>query len=245
MSGLALAVLLSSLAGSLHCAGMCGGLAAVAAGGEGTGGRAAAIAAYNGGRLLAYVALGALAGAAGRALDLGGALVGVQRLATAAAGALVVGWGALALAQSLGARLPRHRRPGRAEALVAAALRRAGGGSRARRAATVGVLTGLLPCGWLWAFVVAAAGTGTWGGGAGLMAVFWLGTLPVMAGLGAGALALLGPLRRHAPAVSALALVAMGLFALVGRAPAPPPGPGAVEEASRTLVDPAGHHAHR
>jgi sulfite exporter TauE/SafE len=92
---------------------------------------------------------------------------------------------------------------------------------RGRRAATrawlIGVLTGFLPCGWLWAFVVAAAGTaGPWTG-ATLMVVFWLGTLPAMTGL----LALGGPvldrIRRKLPVVSACVLIALGLATLAAR----------------------------
>ena len=79
------------------------------------------------------------------------------------------------------------------------------------------MLTGFLPCGWLWAFVVAAAGTGSALGGALVMAVFWLGTVPAMTGV----LALGGPaaiwLRRRMPAVTAIALIVLGLGTLAMR----------------------------
>lgn len=54
------------------------------------------------------------------------------------------------------------------------------------RAAATGLFTTLLPCGWLYAFVVTAAGTGSGTPlhGAALMAVFWLGTLPMMLTVG-------------------------------------------------------------
>ena len=87
----------------------------------------------------------------------------------------------------------------------------------AARAWLAGALTGLLPCGWLWAFVVAAAGTGGALAGAAVMAVFWLGTVPAMT----GGLALAGPLldrlRRRLPTVTALALLALGLATLALR----------------------------
>jgi sulfite exporter TauE/SafE len=241
MTALALAVFLSSAAGSLHCAGMCGGLAAVAAAG-GRRGRLLALAAYNGGRLAAYAGLGAAAGGLGRALDLAGALVGFQRAAAVAAGVAIAGWGALGLARALGARAPRRLPPIAAGAFAARALRRVGAGSPVGRALAIGLLTGLLPCGWLWAFVATAAGTGTWEAGALVMAVFWLGTLPMMAGLGAGAGAALGPLRRHAPAVSAVALIAVGLFSVIARAPgsAAPRAPAA-HAPSGAAGSPHGH----
>jgi sulfite exporter TauE/SafE len=81
----------------------------------------------------------------------------------------------------------------------------------------MGLLTAILPCGWLYAFVVTAAGTGGALAGAFVMTAFWLGTLPVMVGLGVGLQALAGPLRRHLPAVSAVAIVVVGLLSVTGR----------------------------
>ncbi|HEY0971648.1 MAG TPA: sulfite exporter TauE/SafE family protein, partial [Gemmatimonadales bacterium] len=74
---LALAVLVASLVGSPHCAGMCGPFVCFYAG-AGAGARPvarwAAHAAYNGGRLLSYLALGALAGTLGAGLDAAGSM---------------------------------------------------------------------------------------------------------------------------------------------------------------------------
>ncbi|MCA9290366.1 MAG: sulfite exporter TauE/SafE family protein, partial [Phycisphaerales bacterium] len=87
----------------------------------------------------------------------------------------------------------------------------------ATRALTIGLLTTLLPCGWLYAFAITAAGTGSAPLGALTMAVFWLGTVPVLVGLGVGVQRLAGPLRRHVPTVTAAALVLVGVVALAGR----------------------------
>ena len=56
-------VLVASLVGSLHCAGMCGGFVVFWAGGDASQGKNKVFAhmAYNGGRLVTYVLLGALA----------------------------------------------------------------------------------------------------------------------------------------------------------------------------------------
>ena len=61
MTGAALVILGASLAGSLHCAGMCGPLVVLWAG-ERAGIRESrrAHVAYHGGRLLAYTAMGAV-----------------------------------------------------------------------------------------------------------------------------------------------------------------------------------------
>ena len=220
MTALALSVLVASLVGSLHCAGMCGGLVALYAGDSVRGRGREALAghvAYNLGRLSAYAALGALAGALGAALDLGGTLLGIQRVAAAVAGALIALWGTLALLESLGRRVPRLEPPLWLRGLVSRGIGLVAGRRPATRALAVGLLTGCLPCGWLYAFVVTAAGTGSAAAGATLMAVFWLGTLPVMVGLGVGLRGLAGPLRRYVPTACAMAMILVGLLAVAGR----------------------------
>ncbi len=220
MTALALTVLLSSLLGSLHCAAMCGGLVAFCAGGSAPAGgwwSARTQVAYSAGRLAGYATLGALAGALGAAVDLVGALGGVQRGAAAAAGGLIALWGA-ALVQALGARLPWAARSPRPGLLLARGLKAVASRPPAIRALVIGLLTGCLPCGWLYAFVVTAAGTASALGGAALMIVFWLGTLPVMTMLGAGLGALAGPLRRHVPVACAIAMIVVGLAGVAGRA---------------------------
>jgi sulfite exporter TauE/SafE len=86
------------------------------------------------------------------------------------------------------------------------------------RAAMIGLMTTLLPCGWLYAFVVTAAGTASPWLGAVAMAVFWLGTLPMMVALGATIRGVTGSLGRRLPALTCVALMGMGLFTLVHRA---------------------------
>ena len=89
------------------------------------------------------------------------------------------------------------------------------------RALGTGLFSTLLPCGWLYAFVVTAAGTGSWALGAATMAAFWVGTLPILAVIGVGVRRLAGPLRRYVPAVTALVLVAVGLMTVAGRLSVP------------------------
>ncbi|MET0851721.1 MAG: sulfite exporter TauE/SafE family protein [Candidatus Rokuibacteriota bacterium] len=226
MSALALAVLGASLVGSVHCAAMCGGLVAVyAADPSPRAGwrRGLEHAAYNGGRLLAYASLGAVAGALGAGADLAGDFVGLGRLAAIAAGALITLWGLAALLDAIGVSMflldpPRRLRvaAGRAFALIA-------GHDPVARAAVLGVATGLMPCGWLYAFVLAAAGTGSPLAGAGLMLVFWAGTVPMMAGVGIALRIVALPLRRYLPAAAAVAMIVVGLLTVSGRL-GPPAG---------------------
>jgi uncharacterized protein len=87
----------------------------------------------------------------------------------------------------------------------------------ASRAWRIGVLTGLLPCGWLWAFVVSAAGTASPWTGAAVMAVFWLGTVPAMTGVLVFAGPLFDRLRQRLPVITACVLIVLGVATLAAR----------------------------
>lgn len=225
MIAILLAVFVASLLGSLHCAGMCGAFAACAAAPTEPCARRplAAPVAYNVGRLTTYVLLGAAAGGVGAAIDFGGAWVGVQRAALLVAGALMVTIGLGSALRLCGARLPLAS--GRLVTLhiVRHGFERAAAMPPTRRAAIIGLLTTLLPCGWLYAFAITAAGTGSPIRGAATMAAFWLGTLPLMAAIGAGVQSLAGPLARRGPWLAALLLISVGLYTLTGRLTAPMP----------------------
>jgi len=216
----ALAVLVASLIGSPHCAGMCGGFVCFYAGSAaGTTGRGGgwAHAAYNGGRLISYVALGTLVGAAGAGLDAAGSLVGLSRLAAVVAGSLMVGWGLSRLAALRGIRLSFPGGSASARGVLGRLLAKARGRPPIVRAAVTGLFTTLLPCGWLYAFVITAAGTGSAAGGALVMLAFWAGTLPMLVAVGVGAHRLAGPFARRLPAASAVFVVALGLLSITGK----------------------------
>ncbi|MEZ6243277.1 MAG: sulfite exporter TauE/SafE family protein [Phycisphaerales bacterium] len=218
------AVFAASVLGSLHCAGMCGAFLLFAVGADREPSRGEQLrlhVAYHGGRLLTYTCLGTIAGAVGAALDLGGSMVGVQRVAAGVAGALMIAYGVFTLARLRGVRIKLDLVPSRFRRVVELGQRRALGMAPVPRALLIGLLTTLLPCGWLYAFAITAAGTGRPELGALTMAVFWLGTLPVLISLGVGAQALAGPLRRHLPMLTSLALVGVGLYMVVARVTAP------------------------
>jgi sulfite exporter TauE/SafE len=202
-------ILLSSLVGSVHCLAMCGPLVGLHGGARTI--RLALVHAL--GRLTTYAVLGAGAGLVGRAIDLAGDLGAVQRAATIVAGGIVIGWGAFQLAVAFGwLRDAKLKSTAFANSLVQIGTKRA-----ATRAWLVGVLTGLLPCGWLWAFVVTAAATSSPFAGALVMAVFWLGTVPAMTGALAMSGVLVRWLRGRMPIVTALVLIALGITTLATR----------------------------
>lgn len=223
MTAMLLAVLSASLLGSLHCAGMCGPFCGVAVSGGRTKGAAATLhAAYHGGRLVTYTLVGAAAGAAGALLDLASTLAGLQPIALAIAGGLMVLFGLAELARQQSAtgwfaRFGHWRPPAGWTKLVQRGQRLAARQSAFPRALTIGLLTTLLPCGWLYAFVVTAAGSGGPWIGAAVMATFWVGTLPVMLSLGIGVRQLAGVFGERLPVMTAVALIAVGAFTLSGR----------------------------
>jgi hypothetical protein len=224
-------VFLASLAGSLHCVGMCGAFVAFAVGAEGerAPSRTALQSAYHGGRLITYTILGALSGALGMAIDISGSLIGLQRAAAAAAGALMIGFGVATLLRALGVHVRRVPIPNFMRNIVMRGHEVSMKRPPIARALLIGMLTTLLPCGWLYAFAVVAAGTAHPATGALVMAAFWLGTVPALAALGAGVQTLLGPLRRHAPTITAVALIGVGMYTIGHRLTLPH-----VEQASLT-----------
>ena len=219
MTALIAAVFAASLLGSFHCAGMCGAFVALACGAAETNRtrQHTLQAAYHLGRLATYVTLGATAGVAGRLVDLTGALSGVQSAAAVLAALVMILFAFIAVARAHGASLPHVRLPAGWQGLIQSAHRAAMDRPPVARAAAIGLLTTFLPCGWLYAFLVTAAGTGHPLPAALVMMVFWAGTLPVMIVVGAGARRLLGPAGKHLPLVTALAVVVVAGFMLAGR----------------------------
>lgn len=223
MTPLLLAVLSASLLGSMHCAGMCGPFCGIAVSGRRSRAEAVGLhAAYHGGRLVTYMFVGAAAGTAGALLDLASTLAGLQPIALALAGGVMVLFGLAELARyqdwNLGlAEFGHWRPPASWTRLVQRGQRFAARRSAFPRALSIGLLTTLLPCGWLYAFVVTAAGSGGAGQGVLVMAVFWLGTLPVMLSLGIGVRKLAGVFGERLPVVTAMALISVGILTLSGR----------------------------
>ena len=222
MEALIASVFLASLLGSTHCAGMCGAFVAFATGLDDPSPTArrrlfALHSAYNAGRLVVYCVLGALAGTIGSVLDVAGSMAGVSRVAAALAGGVLVVFGSMHLFRALGWRSRTISPP----AVLQRALRK---GHRlammlppVRRAFAIGLMTTLLPCGWLYAFVAAAAGTGSGALGVLTMAVFWAGTLPMMVAVGTGVRALAGPLASRLPVLMPALVILAGLLTIFSR----------------------------
>ena len=220
---LLLSILGASLLGSVHCAAMCGGFVCLYSGtGPSRHTSAAPHAAYNVGRLVSYLLLGALAGSVGHGVDRIGGVAGIGRLAAVIAGALMVVWGSSTLLAALGVPIRSTIAPRALQATLTSLLVRFRNESPTVRGAATGLLTTLLPCGWLYVFVATAGGTGHVLDAMLIMFVFWLGTLPMMVTIGLGAQRMFGAFQRRLPLAAAGAAVVLGLLSLTGKVTASP-----------------------
>lgn len=212
-------VLASSVLGSAHCAGMCGGLALAASGpvGASEGSRVARQLGYHTGRLASYAVVGAIAGLVGSVVDDAGTLVGVQRVAAIVAGSMIALMGAVAVARAMGVRVPAAGVPmplvRMAQRVHAATLRLPPN----YRGVPLGLATPLLPCGWLYAFAAISAASASAPLGAFVMAAFWLGTVPAVVLASNGARIAFARLGRAAPIVAGVAMIGVGLHAAIVR----------------------------
>lgn len=172
-----LAALLGGLVGSVHCFGMCGGIAGAL--GMAGGGRATLAVAYSAGRIASYSVAGAIAGAIGAGLAGAAGLGPWLRLLM---GIVLVLLG-LQVALNLKLLAPLEAAGAGLWRRLAPTARRFVPPRHAGEALALGALWGWLPCGLVYGMLAAAAGAGGALDGAAFMAVFGLGTAPAMIGL--------------------------------------------------------------
>ncbi len=196
---------LVGLSTSPHCLGMCGGILLSACHGrEGRKAQLGAALGYNGGRMISYTALGAVSGALGTVLtytlSMKSMLFTMLGLAVALLGLNM--WGLLPALPSL---------PDETGTVC-----RLPGKLRRHTPLLVGLLTGLMPCGALYAAWLCAMSGGSAGNGALLMLAFALGTVPLMllfASLGA---LLPHGWKKYLRKFGAVLVTSMGLKMLIG-----------------------------
>jgi len=229
------AALAAGLAGSAHCAAMCGGIAAAvgATFPRGPGRALGAALAFNGARLASYGLVGALLAAA-----LGG-LAPAAPLPLVAQGARVLAalvLAALALRLLTGRDLLGAERLGQAFwTRLRPAFGRAARLPATLRPAALGLLWGFMPCGLVYSVLLVAAASGSARSGAATMLAFGAGTLPALLGLTLGGAALGERLRRPALRRAAGGLVLLAAAWTLLAALLHPPG---------TAHEHAAHAAH-
>ncbi|MEZ0313592.1 MAG: sulfite exporter TauE/SafE family protein [Myxococcota bacterium] len=197
--------LLASFAGSLHCAGMCGPLLALVQGGRSS---RALHAAYQGGRLSVYGLLGAGAGALGHGVESVAAAKGLEHAA------LVTATLALIFAAVTPALRNGHGRTSAGLQAMRAAL---GTTTPLARAGLFGAATGLMPCGWLYAWLAVAAAAGSALTGGLVMVGFGLGSVPALVATNTVLAKTSNLLRRRSRRLAPLLLVASAIAVLAIR----------------------------
>jgi hypothetical protein len=148
-------------------------------------------------------------------------MIGIQHVALMVAAAFMIVFGIAMLMVVTGRSRGWFRPPAVLESLSRRVLTRAMEFPAPRRALVIGLATTLLPCGWLYAFVVTAAGTGSPLNGALAMAVFWLGTLPLLIAFGASMRAVGGSYVSRAPLLAPLVIIVVGVMTLLVRLDVP------------------------
>jgi uncharacterized protein len=162
--------------------------------------------------------LGLIAGVIGIGLQNTGALVGIQRAAARLAGGTMLIVGLVSLLHLLGGQQHRVLLPKRLQTWMHQGHLWARKQPPMKRAAVVGVLTSLLPCGWLYAFLLAAAATASAWQGALVMATFALGAVPALAVVSLGTDTIFKRFGKAIPILSAVLVTAIGAYTLTRRA---------------------------
>ena len=223
-------VFVASLLGSLHCVGMCGPFALLAGSPVGVNANNNAnpikrspswipTAAYSFGRLTTYSIVGMMFGSLGMALNRGASFSSVQQTATYVAGGLMIVVGMIALARQMGWKIQLPSIAGQLQRMLQHHFEMITRQPPLRRAFLIGAFSCLMPCGWLYTFAIVAAGTGSPVSGAIVMAVFWSGTVPIMAALMLGLNKLGHSTQRTVPVAMASLVIMIGIFTIAFRAP--------------------------
>jgi len=193
--------------GSFHCAGMCGPIAMVL---PVKSTKESAIISgrliYNSGRVLTYVFLGLLFGLAGLSI----ALKGMQKEFGIITGIIIL---IIALLpQRVVTKLRSYTSSNSFTALIRKYLKKLFAKKTRLSLFLIGSLNGLLPCGFVYMAIAGAASAGSSGGGMIYMALFGLGTFPMMMMISLAASYIGIRFRKIFSKVSTLVAIALGIF---------------------------------
>lgn len=209
------AAFFAGLLGSTHCLGMCAGISGMFtlnAAARGLRAQLPVALVYNAGRIASYAILGAVVAVFGSTLlDIMPSLAGPLRLI---GGILIVLIG-LQIAFTWRVLQPLERMGGQLWTKVAPLARGLLPVTSMPKAAVLGLMWGLLPCGLVYSVLLMAATSAESARGAMIMIAFGLGTLPAMLATGLGAIQLnriLG--RRGARLGAGLLIIIVGLLTL-------------------------------
>lgn len=205
----------TALLGSGHCIGMCGGLvAALSLSPQGRQGGLLFQMLYNLGRITTYSLIGLLFGWIGSALALTTTLAGLTRtlLILSDLMIIVLGLGTAGLWRKYSLWRLEFSAPGRFLSRYVTALTRV---PAALSALPIGLLMGLLPCGFLYAVVLTAAQSASPLQGGMIMLAFGLGTLPAILLFGGAAQWLSTRARQWMLQGAGMLVAIMGIYNLI------------------------------
>lgn len=206
LSVIALSVFFSSLLGSVHCMGMCGGIAMV------TSHSFVSSFFYHLGRLLGYLALGFILSLVGQEI-----LASLPSSLTALISPISLGL----IFTYLGITLLFNKRfhlplPPFFSRLLGDVMQEQSRDEKRKIIfpLLIGVLSFTLPCGWLYGFVIGSATTNSTLGSIMIMFMFWLGTIPILVLSPALIRKLTEIFRENSPKVAGGILILSGLFTI-------------------------------
>ncbi len=209
-------VLVLGFASSLHCVQMCGPIVltySVSLNADST--RRPLIwahLAYNAGRILTYMLLGAVAGIAGGTVGFAARFTGAQNAGAIIAGAAMVVVGVLMIVSRRSPNfLGKFALPSRILRPVGALLSSRSVSSKF----LLGLLLGLLPCGVVYVALLQAVGMGTPVAGAVTMLAFGVGTSAALIAIGLGSSLATRKLTRWSTAVASVTVIVLGALLIV------------------------------
>lgn len=179
--------LMTGFLGSAHCIGMCGGLvSALSLTRDGRNSGILFHLLYNLGRILTYGLIGLAVGYLGSALVMKGSIQGISRILLIGSDLLVIliGLGSAGLFARLNIMSLEWVGPIRLLSQAVSGLRRY---PPAVSALPLGLLFGFLPCGFLYAMAITAAGTADPVSGGLTLIAFGIGTIPALLLVGSAA----------------------------------------------------------
>jgi sulfite exporter TauE/SafE len=203
--------LLIGFGGSAHCVGMCGGLVLACAP------NTKSNITYQLGRLSSYSLLGLFGGFLGTFLIIGKAPSYLSILPAIFIGALFVYWGIKTWrGKTATLKVPKVFNK-LTKTIMGKALTNSAGQGSIFSSYLVGLVSILLPCGFLYSVVIAmAAFQDPMIGMMGMMG-FWVGTVPAMSFAPGIIRKFLRPLALKMPKISSIVLICLGLFTIIQR----------------------------
>lgn len=178
--------------------------------------------AYNLGRLATYLVFGLIAGLLGLFVDFSGSLVGLQQTAILFAGGLLILFGLMGLLRNFGIRLEHIQSSQLISRFLQRRIKSVAKFPPTMRSFSIGLFTSLMPCGWLYFFVIAASTTQSLVYAPLVMLVFWLGTVPVLLSIGLVTSGVLNQLKRKANWIIPVMMLMIGFTTIYFRGPVKP-----------------------